>query len=130
VTGYVPDIRPFLASAAVSVCPTGMGGGVQNKILESMAAGVPVVASEVAAKPLRLKHRTHALVAKNADEMAEFVCEALARASSARHLAEAGRTYVAEQFSWRAAGTRLETVYRELSLSTPAPVAAGEGYSG
>jgi glycosyltransferase involved in cell wall biosynthesis len=119
VTGYVPDLRPFLATAAVSVCPTSLGGGVQNKILESMAAGVPVVASEIAARPLGLEHRTHALVARDADEMTELVCEMLEDTSLARSLAEAGRAYVGERFSWRAAGARLESVYRQVSLPTP-----------
>jgi glycosyltransferase involved in cell wall biosynthesis len=127
VTGYVPDIRPFLAAAAVSVCPTSMGGGVQNKVLESMAAGIPVVASEVAARPLGLKHRTHALVARDAAEMAELVSEVLEQKSMSRSLAEAGRAYASEHFSWRAAGTRLERVYRELTLAAPTASRVGCG---
>jgi glycosyltransferase involved in cell wall biosynthesis len=126
VTGYVPDIRPFLAAASVSVCPTSLGGGVQNKILESMAAGVPVVVSQVASRPLQLQHRIHALVATDEDEMAEHVCELLGRNSTARSLAEAGRTYVGEQFSWRAVGTQLESVYRELSRSRPPQAVVAE----
>src|SRR5262249_52371074 len=49
VTGTVPDVRPYVRKAAVSVAPLLIARGTQNKILESLALGVPVVASEIAA---------------------------------------------------------------------------------
>ena len=52
VTGYVNDVRPYLAAAAVSVAPLGVARGVQNKILEAMAAGVPVLTTPDVAKGL------------------------------------------------------------------------------
>ena len=52
VTGYVPDVRPYLASATISVAPLGIARGVQNKILEAMAAGVPVLTTPEVAKGL------------------------------------------------------------------------------
>jgi sugar transferase (PEP-CTERM/EpsH1 system associated) len=50
VTGYVTDVRDFLQDAAVSVAPLRIARGTQNKILESMAMGIPVVATSQAAK--------------------------------------------------------------------------------
>jgi len=52
VTGYVPDVRPYLAAATVSIAPLGTARGVQNKILEAMAAGVPVLTTPDVAKGL------------------------------------------------------------------------------
>ncbi|MCL1982821.1 MAG: TIGR03087 family PEP-CTERM/XrtA system glycosyltransferase [Clostridiales bacterium] len=52
VTGYVPDVRPYLAVATVSIAPLGTARGVQNKILEAMAAGVPVLTTPDVAKGL------------------------------------------------------------------------------
>ena len=52
VTGYVPDVRPYLAAATVSVAPLGIARGVQNKILEAMAAGVPVLTTPDVARGL------------------------------------------------------------------------------
>ena len=52
VTGYVNDVRPYLAAATVSVAPLGVARGVQNKILEAMAAGVPVLTTPDVAKGL------------------------------------------------------------------------------
>ena len=45
VTGFVPDVRPFLARASVAVAPLTIAAGVQNKILEAMSSGLPVVAT-------------------------------------------------------------------------------------
>ena len=52
VTGYVNDVRPYLAAATISVAPLGVARGVQNKILEAMAAGVPVLTTPDVAKGL------------------------------------------------------------------------------
>jgi len=52
VTGYVPDVRPYLAAATISVAPLGIARGVQNKILEAMAAGVPVLTTPDVARGL------------------------------------------------------------------------------
>jgi glycosyltransferase involved in cell wall biosynthesis len=52
VTGTVPDVRPFLWSAAVAAAPLQTARGVQNKVLEALAAGVPVVATPQVAEGL------------------------------------------------------------------------------
>jgi polysaccharide biosynthesis protein PslH len=52
VTGTVSDMRPYLLGASAAVAPLRVARGVQNKILEAMAMGLPVVASSVAAKAL------------------------------------------------------------------------------
>jgi polysaccharide biosynthesis protein PslH len=53
VTGHVPDVRPFLKDAVVSVAPLRIAHGTQNKILESMAMGLPVVTTPEAAKGIQ-----------------------------------------------------------------------------
>src|SRR4029453_14751043 len=66
VTGSVADVRPFLRRAAVMVAPLNIARGTQNKILEAMALGVPVVTSTLAAggaeapPPLRFSRPRHA----------------------------------------------------------------------
>ena len=49
VTGSVPDVRPYVRGSALMVAPLTIARGTQNKILEAMAMGVPVVTSRVAA---------------------------------------------------------------------------------
>ena len=52
VTGYVPDIRPYLSTATVSIAPLEIARGVQNKILEAMSAGIPVLTTPEVARGL------------------------------------------------------------------------------
>ncbi len=57
VTGYVDDIRPYLDGACVAVAPMQVAVGVQNKILEAMAMGLPVVATPLATRALGARCR-------------------------------------------------------------------------
>jgi sugar transferase (PEP-CTERM/EpsH1 system associated) len=64
VTGSVPDVRPFVRRSAVMVAPLNIARGTQNKILEAMAMGVPVVTSEIAAGGVDAVAGEHLLVAE------------------------------------------------------------------
>ena len=68
VTGSVPDVRPYVRGSALMVAPLAIARGTQNKILEAMAMGVPVVTSRVAAGGVDAERRTHFLVADSAAE--------------------------------------------------------------
>src|SRR5262249_46278616 len=70
VTGHVPDVRDYVGDAAVSIAPLRIARGTQNKILESMAMGVPVVASSQAAKGIDAVPGRDFLVAEKAQEFA------------------------------------------------------------
>jgi sugar transferase (PEP-CTERM/EpsH1 system associated) len=84
VTGTVPDVRPFLWSAAVAAAPLQTARGVQNKVLEALAAGVPVVATPQVAEGLPLGTRIGVNVAGDADTFAASIVELLRRAPAAR----------------------------------------------
>src|SRR5579872_4150703 len=73
VTGYVKDVRPSLQDVAVSVVPVRIGRGTQNKMLESMAMGIPTVASSTAAKGVQALPGKHFLMAQTAKEFAQHV---------------------------------------------------------
>ena len=68
VTGHIPDIRPYLASATIAIVPLSIARGVQNKILEAMAAGVPVLTSPSVAKGLPAGAEQHVCVAERESE--------------------------------------------------------------
>jgi sugar transferase (PEP-CTERM/EpsH1 system associated) len=102
VTGRVPDVRPWLLSAAVVVAPLRIARGVQNKVLEAMAMARPVVASSAAlqgigAIPCADVHRT--------DDPAEFAAQVIARLVAPAPLQPASdnRRFVEERFGWTAA---------------------------
>ena len=70
ITGFVPDIRPYLSKAAVCVVPLRIAMGIQNKILEAMAMGVPVVATSVANRGIHATHEREILIADDPDSFA------------------------------------------------------------
>lgn len=72
VTGYVPDTTPYLARARVSVAPILFGAGMNGKIGEAMAAGLPVVTTSLGALGMGLTHEENCLVA---DDPANFARE-------------------------------------------------------
>jgi sugar transferase (PEP-CTERM/EpsH1 system associated) len=78
VTGSVADIRPYLSAAAVAVAPMRIARGVQNKVLEALACGVPVVTSTAVASALDDNIRRLVSPADRPDDFAALVLEALA----------------------------------------------------
>ncbi|HEX5326391.1 MAG TPA: TIGR03087 family PEP-CTERM/XrtA system glycosyltransferase [Acetobacteraceae bacterium] len=107
VTGRVPDVRPYVAHATVSVSPLRMARGVQNKVLEAMAMGTPVVASPQAFEGLRAAAGRDLLVADGASAMARAVTEVI----EGHHpgLGRAGRQAVERGYAWSAILEKLDT---------------------
>jgi polysaccharide biosynthesis protein PslH len=110
VTGFVADVRPYVRPAAVSVAPLGIARGMQNKILECMAMGVPVITTERVARGLGLGRESPLRVASAPQEYVETIL-AYSRtglkdpASQARHGADR-----AASFSWNEAMRKLDEI--------------------
>ncbi|WP_270939094.1 TIGR03087 family PEP-CTERM/XrtA system glycosyltransferase, partial [Falsiroseomonas oryzae] len=100
VTGAVPDVRPYVAHAAVAVAPLRIARGIQNKVLEAMAMARPVVASPQAFEGVRAEPGRDLLVADGADATATRVAEVLAGAHPG--LGTAARAAVAAGHDWDA----------------------------
>jgi sugar transferase (PEP-CTERM/EpsH1 system associated) len=112
VTGYVPDIRPYLARAAVSVSPIRYGVGVQNKVLEAMAMAAPVVTTPQACGALEVHDEEHLLIGEGADMLACQIERVLADPALADNLGCSGRRYVETHHDWQVTTGRLEQVYQ------------------
>jgi polysaccharide biosynthesis protein PslH len=106
VTGTVPDVRPYLRRAAVSVVPLRVGGGTRLKIYEAMAMGVPVVATTIGAEGLPLRNGEHLLIADSSDEQVSAVCTLLTDRVLADRLAANAYRHVQEHCSWEAVAER------------------------
>jgi len=107
----VPDVRGWLAQAAVVVAPLKLARGIQNKVLEGMAMARPVVASEAAATGI--DHGGTILVGSTVGEIAEHVTRLLANRSKAAELGEAARQRVIDRYSWEARLSPLDAVLGE-----------------
>jgi len=102
VTGTVADVRPYVRSAAVTVAPLAIARGTQNKILESMAMGVPVVASALAARGVDAEPQRHLLTGETSAGIAEQVLRILGSPQERARLSRAGRERVAQRHAWPA----------------------------
>jgi glycosyltransferase involved in cell wall biosynthesis len=113
VTGYVEDLRPSFSSATVVVAPLVYGTGIQNKILEAMASGVPVVASPKACEGIGAIDGRDLLVGRSDEEIAAAVVELIAQPDLRRRVASNGSRYVAIHHDWLELGRRLAAVYED-----------------
>ena len=100
VTGEVPDVRGWLTAAAVVVAPLKLARGIQNKVLEAMAMGRPVVASAAAAEGI--DHDGTIAVGETAAEMVEAVTSLLSDREKAAALGRAARARVIARYGWGA----------------------------
>lgn len=109
VTGFVPDVQPYLERAAVFAAPLRFGAGIQNKLLEAMAMSVPAVVTSLAADGLRTAAGDEPPVVVTDDDAAAAaaIVAALERARVDPRPDTAARAYVLEHFSWRHSGGAL-----------------------
>jgi len=130
VTGYVPDVRRHLARATVSVCPMRAGAGVSNKVLESMAMGLPVVSTSLATAALAVEHDRELLIADDPVDFADMVLALLSSARLRARLGKQARAYVEAHHRWPAIADQLEQHYQDIvgrDLSPiPSPHRGGE----
>jgi sugar transferase (PEP-CTERM/EpsH1 system associated) len=114
VTGTVPDIRPFYAQASVAIVPLLTGGGTRLKILEAMAAGVPVVSTPAGAEGLDLTPGRDFLLVKRDEEWIDAIRRLFTERALAPEIASRGRDIVRTRYDWDAAGETLTRLYRKL----------------
>jgi polysaccharide biosynthesis protein PslH len=105
VTGTVPDIRPYLWNAAVSIVPLRIGGGTRLKIYEAMAARIPVVSTSIGAEGLAVHPPDDIRMGDTPQDFAERCLELLASSEERERVAAAAWEMVRTNFSWeRVAG--------------------------
>ncbi|MEA3012329.1 MAG: hypothetical protein QOD42_874 [Sphingomonadales bacterium] len=102
VTGEVPDVRPWLAAASVVVAPLRIARGVQNKVLEAMAMGRPVVASSGAFEGIDARPGTDLIVADGAGAQADAVLTLFDEPGRAAAMAKAARARMVTHYGWDA----------------------------
>ncbi|MHC4944589.1 MAG: TIGR03087 family PEP-CTERM/XrtA system glycosyltransferase [Planctomycetota bacterium] len=115
VTGRVPDPRPFLKAADLSVVPLFMARGIQTKVLEAMAMELPVVLTSTAADSVGAEKGRDYLVADDHEAMAGEIVRLLGDEGTARTLAEAGRKFVEHAYRWDDKLARYEKILLEVA---------------
>lgn len=121
VTGTVADVRPYYARASVCVAPMRIGRGVQNKVLQGMAMGLPVVASTLAGRGIGAEPTRHLEVADEPADFASHVVRLLKSRDDRRALGRNGRAFVEANYAWERSLAPLESLLRELTAAGNAP---------
>lgn len=114
ILGFVPDVRPYLASANVYVVPMRMGSGVRFKVLEAWAMGTAVVATPLGAAGLEAVDGRHLLLAGSAREFSSAILALIADSALRARLAADGQELVRTRYDTRVVAPRLLRLYDRL----------------
>ena len=112
VAGFVPDLSALYSRATMSVAPVRLGSGVRVKVLEAFAAGVPVVATPMAAEGLDVADGRELALADSPQSFAGRVLAMLAAPAETEAMGQRGRQFVRDHYSWGAIGAELEEEFR------------------
>lgn len=111
VTGTVADVRPYYREAVAAIVPLLTGSGTRLKILEGMAAGVPVVSSSLGAEGLAVSPGNDVLIADGEDAWLPALSSLAADSTRWDALSAAGSQLVRARYDWRVLGERLYQTY-------------------
>jgi glycosyltransferase involved in cell wall biosynthesis len=100
LTGWVDDIRPYLAQSAVCIVPLRVGSGTRLKIFEAMGMGKAIVSTTIGAEGLPVRHGVDVLLADSPDDFAKSVVALLGDAGERQRLGHAARELVETKYSW------------------------------
>ncbi|MDD2056186.1 glycosyltransferase family 4 protein [Pseudomonas sp. GD03860] len=118
--GYLPDLRELQRHSAIFFAPLRYGGGSKIKVLEAMAAGLPVVTTLKGVSGLQVALGEHYLGSDDPDQLALLITQLLNQPWRMRQLSEAARQFVNDRHDWSIAAAQLENVHARLSQRAPA----------
>ena len=111
-TGFVDDVRPYMERAQIYLCPMRDGGGTRLKILDALAMGVPIIATQMALEGIDVTAETDVLVANSPQKFVKQIVRLAGDQALWQQLHANGRTYVERHFSWPVIRREMETAFR------------------
>jgi glycosyltransferase involved in cell wall biosynthesis len=118
--GFVDDVRPHVARAAVAIVPMLSGAGIKNKVMEAWALGRPVLATPRAIGDLPGEHGRNVWLGRNADELLDGATQLLQDHELRERIGRSGRRTAVEECSWEhAADQMLECCSKVMALRHP-----------
>lgn len=102
VTGFVDDVRPYLAETDIVAIPLVKGSGTRLKVIEAFASKLPVVSTQKGVEGLEVKHKESALIADTPERMVEQILTLASNSRLRRHLARNGYQLMKQSYSWEA----------------------------
>lgn len=133
VTGAVPDVRPYLREAAVAIAPFRVSRGMQSKVLEAMASGLPVVGTRLAFQGIPAQSEDGVEAAEGAEALTAALTRLLRDPAARRDRGARARRYVELHHRWADHGEALDHLLDDVVArrrSSPAPLPAGARTAG
>jgi len=111
ITGYVPELSPYLEQSAVMVVPVRAGGGMRVRILEAFAYAMPVVTTTIGLEGINAELEKDVLVADTAEKFADRVSELLENISLQEKLSVNGRKLAQTKYDWQIVLSAMKAIY-------------------
>ncbi len=111
---WVDDIRESYCKGKIFVAPMLIGTGMQNKLLEAMALGIPCVTTTLANNAIKAKENVHIMVADNPELFRASIANLLTNSDLYRELATNGRIYIRENYDWKRTSQHLRALLRKV----------------
>jgi polysaccharide biosynthesis protein PslH len=112
LTGYVPDVTPYLDQAGLVIVPLRLGGGMRVKVLEALAAGKAVVASSRAVEGLELVNGEHLILAESDDQFVGAITDLIHHPEKRLTLARQAYAWASGHLGWGKVAGEYEKLYR------------------
>ncbi|MCB9812823.1 MAG: glycosyltransferase [Pseudomonadales bacterium] len=114
VIGRIPDIRDAFSGADVLMAPVFSGKGTRYKVLEAMASGTPIVATNTAVEGLNVKNGVHIMTSDTAEGMADLAIELLNNSEKRKNMAKFGKEFVKNNYDWSLISNKLDLIYKRI----------------
>lgn len=114
VTGYVDDIRPYLNRATIGIDPLRMGAGLQNKVLEGMSMGLPMIITSIANEGIGAEHQKNVLVCDQPFNFAQAVIFLLKNEKLLKDIGKCAREFILQKWSWESHFSDMECVFKDI----------------
>jgi glycosyltransferase involved in cell wall biosynthesis len=115
ITGTVEDVRPFYREAFAAIVPLRIGGGSRLKILEAMAAGVPIISTRLGAEGIEVKDSDNIILAESNEDFTRAASELIKNKALNQNIVFNARSFVNQRYDWTAIGKTIFNSYKLLS---------------
>lgn len=111
LTGWVDDIRTSYARGKIFIAPMFIGTGMQNKLLEAMAIGLPCITTPLANNAIKATHRTNILVAETKADFIQYIQELLHNEDLRNLIGKNAQNFIKENYSWETSTNKLVKLF-------------------
>lgn len=117
ISGWIEDIRDAYASGHIFVAPIFLGSGLQNKMLEAMAMGIPCITTTQVNNAIQAVPGESVLIANTGEEFIEKIIALKEKEELHKQLKENGLNYIGHHFSWQKFGDKLNKILAKISTA-------------